>query len=135
MKELSILLLCLGLVGCATTFSQIASDNRTNLLQLSIGMTKENVLNIMGTKTRYANFDERVSRYIDAPINNPYRSEIMQGNNKTLEVLYYYTDIKSVDDAITDDELTPLVFDDGKLIGWGNSFLQDNVQKYEIRLR
>lgn len=136
MRKISLLLvMVLFLSGCATTFSQIASDNRTNLLQLSIGMTKENVLSIMGTKTRYANYNERVSRYVDAPINNPYRSEIMQGNNKTFEVLYYYTDIKSVDDAITDDELTPLVFDEGKLIGWGWSFLQDNIQKYEIRWR
>ena len=45
------------------------------------------------------------------------------------------TDVKRVDGAITDDELTPLVFDDGKLIGWGSSFLEVNIQKYEIRIR
>ncbi len=45
--------------------------------------------------------------------------------------------MKRDDGAITDDELTPLVFDDGKLIGggWGSGFLEVNVQKYEIRIR
>jgi len=72
--------------------------------------------------------------------NNPYRSEILQGKDKTFEVLYYYTDIKNYDawygmKGIADDELTPLVFDEGKLIGWGWSYLEANVKKYEIRMR
>lgn len=49
----------------------------------------------------------------------PYRSEILQGKNKTFEVVYYVTDVKKDDNAIIDDELTPFVFDNGKLIGWG----------------
>ena len=55
--------------------------------------------------------------------------------DKIFEVIYYVTDVKNDDGAITDDELTPLVFDEGNLIGWGWSFLQNNVQKYEIRMR
>jgi hypothetical protein len=96
-------------------------------------MAKDEVLKIMGTKTTkaYRGWD---GGFVDV-INNPYRSEVLQGKNKTLEVLYYYTDKKKADDAITDDELTPLVFDNGKLIGWGWSFLQENIQKYEIRWR
>ena len=43
--------------------------------------------------------------------------------------------MKRVDGAITDDALTPLVFDDGKLIGWDSGFLEVNIQKYEIRIR
>lgn len=126
MKKLLLVLFCLGLVGCAT-LEGFRMKNRQNLLQLSIGMTKQEVMNIMG--------NEAVYDFSGSSANNPYRSEIMQGKDKTFEVLYYYTDIKASDGAITDDELTPVVFDNGKAIGWGWSFLQDNAQKYEIRVR
>ena len=39
-------------------------------------------------------------------------------------VQYLYTYMKQRDDQITDDELTPLVFNDGKLIGWGSDALK-----------
>lgn len=139
MKKVVILFLCcLGLVGCTTTMSDIITPNRENLLKLSLGMTKEEVINIMpkGKKTviPFAGpYTGLIGRGIT--VNNPYRSEVLQGKDKKFEVLYYVTDIKKDDDAITDDELTPFVFDNGKLIGWGWSFLQDNAQKYEIRIR
>ena len=117
--------LCAILFGCAS-LETVRSQNRTNLMRLSTGMPKVEVLQVMGIETVSAE---------GYTINNPYRSETMQGKEKVLEVLYYYTDIKKRDGAITDDELTPLVFDSGKLTGWGWSFLQDNSQKYEIRLR
>lgn len=121
--------------GCATT-NTVRTDNRTNLLKLSIGMTKNEAISLMGTEeiTTYQ-FAGVFTPFTGNKINNPYRSEILQGENKTFEVLYYYTDKKNADDAITDDELTPLIFDNGKLIGWGWSFLQENLQKYEIRIR
>ena len=123
--------------GCAMTKSQVTAPNRANLMKLSIGMTKENVLKVMGTKPGVicpfvGPFTGIAMRHT---INNPYRSEILQGKDKTFEVLYYATDDKNNTLAITDDELTPLVFDDSKLIGRGWSFLDQNLQRYEIRLR
>lgn len=142
MKKILTLVLCLGLVGCSTV-SQVVAPTRENLLKLSIGMTKEEALNTMGrgTATGYTygtamnvlSFGANAG--YNVKITNPYRSEILQGKDRTFEVIYYVTDVKKDDNAITDDELTPLVFDNGKLIGWGQSFLQDNVQKYEIRMR
>jgi hypothetical protein len=117
------------IAGCATA-SGVRVMNRENLLRLSIGMTKQEVLNTMGTKTF-----EIYGDGVDTKINNPYRSEIIPDEGKNLEVLYYYTDVKQTDGAVTDDELTPLVLDQGKLIGWGWSFLHDNVKKYELRMR
>ncbi len=126
MRKCLFILLCLGIVGCAS-MDAIRTSNRENLMELSIGMSKQEVLQIMGTKT---------IKTMVQTINNPYRSEILTGKDgKTLEVLYYYTEIRRTDDIITDDSLTPLVFDNGKLIGWGWSFLTDNIQKYEIRMR
>ena len=142
MKKIIVLLLCLVLAGCATpaSMSTITAPNRINLSKLSIGMNKVKVIEIMGNKS----FVGIVREYVGAlgrstntrvSITNPYRSEILQGKDKTFEVIYYVTDVKNNDYAIADDELTPLVFDNGKLIGWGWSFLQDNVQRHELRIR
>lgn len=128
-KYVPIFMAILIIAGCATA-SGVRVMNRENLLRLSIGMTKQEVLNTMGTKTF-----EIYGDGVDTKINNPYRSEIIPDEGKNLEVLYYYTDVKQTDGAVTDDELTPLVLDQGKLIGWGWSFLHDNVKKYELRMR
>jgi hypothetical protein len=61
--------------------------------------------------------------------------EMYKSQGHVFELLLYYTDIKRRDGAITDDELTPLVILDGKLDGWGWSYWQDIVQKFEIRMR
>lgn len=142
MKKILAVLLCLSLVGCATmTLSQAVAPNRENLLKLSIGMSKEEALKVMGTTSFSAGTGFFAVRAVDEKtvpstiINNPYRVEILQGKDKIFEVLYYVTDDKTGNNIVTDDGLTPLVFDDGKLIGWGRSFLQDNAQKYEIRIR
>ena len=127
-----------GLALSKKSVSQITTINRQHLLKLSIGMTKDEAINIMGTTPMNANYTEissrrKITRGIT--ITNPYRSEVIQGKDKSFEVIYYVTDDKNNDGAISDDELTPLVFDEGKLIGWGWGFLQDNAQKYEIRMR
>ena len=126
-------MLCLALNGCATYLQHAVTPNRANLLKLSIGMSKEEALRVMGTETFSAGGVDLFAgnKGQAVIITNPYRSEILQGKDKTFEVLYYVTDDKGFRGAITDDDLTPLVFDNGKLIGWGRSFLQDNAQKYE----
>jgi hypothetical protein len=118
------------IAGCTSSLDRVRTANRRNLLKLSVGMTKEQALAIMGNKSGGGRFGEPT-------VNSPYKSEILQGKDKTFEVLYYYTDIKSAiytanPATITDDELTPLVFDNGKLIGWGTSFLDSNIKKYRI---
>ena len=50
----------------------------------------------------------------------PYRSETLSlSSGKRLELLYYHTDLKTPDGAVTDDELTPVVLIEDKVIGWG----------------
>lgn len=138
MKKILLVLLCLFLNvnNCAPTSDAVRAENRSNLLKLSIGMTKENVIKIMGNKTITTIIkDGTFFGTLGTVINNPFRSEILRGKDKVFEVIYYYTDKKKADSAITDDELTPLVFDNGILMGWGWRFLEDNIQKYEIRVR
>ncbi|MFH1655783.1 MAG: DUF3192 domain-containing protein [Candidatus Omnitrophota bacterium] len=119
MKKFLIVLLCLGLVGCASrvSLSKATAPTRENLIKISIGMSKQEVINIMGTETKEVYYHGGLDNWAFSTINNPYRSEILQGKEKTLEVIYYVTDDKNNDGAISDDELTPLVFDKSKLIG------------------
>ena len=122
--------------GCATG-GGVRNANREKTNHLSIGMTKADVTKLMGTETVTVNLSGVGYLWADSyeKISSPYRTETLQGKDKVFEVWYYYTDLKNTDGAITDDELMPVVFDDGKLIGWGCSFLEDNKNKYEIRVR
>ena len=125
MKSVFIATLVLLIAGCS--LGHIRGQNRERLLELSPGMTRHEVLSVMGTeKILTDDFDS---------ITNPYRTELYRSGGNTFELLLYYTDKKRVDGAITDDELTPLVIMDGKLDGWGWSYWDSLLQKYEIRVR
>lgn len=78
--------------------------NRTNITKLTLGLEQATVLTRMG---------------------DPDISEAFTGNNgKSYQVLFYRTQRVHGDDDTTKDETTPLVFEDGVLIGWGNDALQ-----------
>ena len=111
----------------------VRAQNRSSLLQLELDMTKAQVLRVMG------NEEVRISRGIDGGkrvIPNPFKSEMFRTDSAgTIEVLYYYTDLQKQDGAITDDELTPIIFEKGRVAGWGRSFFDQTLNKYEIRIR
>lgn len=94
------------------------TKNKQNIAKLSIGMTKENVLNILGSDS--IDIGSQI-------ISNPYKIETIKGK----EVIYYYTDIKNRDGVISDDELTPLIFENNKLVGIGHNFLENIKEKNE----
>lgn len=137
------LLMAMTMLTCATMnakMERFRAQNRTNMFRVSRGMPRDSVLTIMGIKTvEISNKWEvgiaNTQRHQTYVLTNPYRTETLPGPRDTLEVLFYYTDVKSRDSAITDDELTPFVFKDGRLLGWGYSLLNESVQKYEIRIR
>lgn len=98
--------------------------NRGNLKNLSLGMTKEQAMAAMGTRT-FRDDEDR-----DFLVPNPYRSESYQALDGTrYELLSYYTDFSASDSKLTKDEMTPLIFENGKLIGWGWVF----VDKLDMR--
>lgn len=115
----SILLLILS--GCGA-YDNIRVDNRNKLNTISAGLSKTEVIKIMGNESR-------------ADITNPYRTEMYKRNNDTFEILFYYTDLKKADDAITDDELTPVVIKNGVVDGWGWMYWESLVKTYELRVR
>jgi hypothetical protein len=102
----------------------IRALNRDHLKSLSVGMTKEQAVAIMGTRTFRDEDNE------DFLVPNPYRSESYQAPDGTkYELLTYYTDWSKSDYKLAKDEMTPLIFEDGKLIGWGWVF----VDKLDMR--
>ena len=91
----ALLLLSLS-VGCDTTWWP-SCRNIANSRELRVGMTKGEVLQVMGEPIR----DERFA----AP-----------------DLWYYYIDTVWFDGLVTEDECMPLVFENGVLVGWGNDF-------------
>ena len=101
-KKLGLMLTVAGtgilLSGCGY-FSQF--DNFENSAKLRVGMTKEQVKNIMG---------EPVDEVFCKP-----------------DLWYYYINTQWHDGLTTRDECMPVVFKDGKVAGWGNEYYNRTV--------
>ena len=93
------LLLAAALCGCKTPWSVI-KRNIENSRQLRVGMTKGEVLEVMGEPIRDESFCKP-------------------------DLWFYYIEMVWGDGLVTEDECMPLVFENGKLIGWGNNFYID----------
>ena len=84
--------------GCASLNPyKVAEKNISNSKQLRIGMTKAEVLAVMGEPEKNESFAKP-------------------------DLWFYYYDCNWLDGFITEEECFPLVFADGKLIGFGNNF-------------
>ncbi len=123
MKKLLLILLCLGLVGCAGTgfdygvkrqqSMNTAKRNNQNMARLSIGMLKEDAIAIMGS---------------------PDKTEAYSLGDKQIEFLLYRT--QAVDGALDDVDanFTPVAIEKGKVIGWGRNFYDQTIKlKLEIK--
>lgn len=109
-------------IARASQASELRSTNQSRLETLSIGMSVDQVMQRMGESSVWINKELGWVR-------NPYRSESFRSSNgSSLLVLYYYTHLRERDDIIADDELTPVGFEDGKLIGWGWSFFDREIR-------
>ena len=89
--------------GCSTPWGT-AKKNVENSRNLRVGMTKNEVLEIMGEPIRDEKFCEP-------------------------DLWFYYVEMVWGDGLVTPEECLPLVFEDGKLIGWGNDFYLDRQIK------
>ena len=118
MKRINFLFVIVILLSSCATISlyQALAPNRKNLDKLAIGMSQEEVLKVMGTTP---------ITFSAMTINNPYRRTTLRGTNKTYEIIYYVTSVVVDDNIIDENELTPLVFSGGKLVGWGWGFVEN----------
>src|SRR5438067_468743 len=132
------ILLTVALAACSTLMldplEQLCDANKQNIAKLSVGHTRLEVESIMGAARAGGGLPEvlfgRV-QYLQA--RNPMRQERLMGTDAVeYEVLFYYTDLRERDDKITDDELTPVVFRDGKVAGVGYRFLGERAPRYRV---
>jgi hypothetical protein len=126
--------------GCSSLMDNLFIDplemlrnsNQAKIAQLKAGTSRGEVEKaVMGSDSAGgAIFDALRGRLQHLAVKNPMREERLNaGDGAPIEVLYYYTDLKQRDDRITDDELTPLVFRDGKLVGKGHDYLRAQSPK------
>lgn len=133
----------LASAGCASsaTFRSASSfreENRRNLARLAIGMSRDEVIEVMGLETIGRPFGTEGSgpirteedslgvTQVQVPVGargpllqNPHRTGTYLTEGHSWEVLFYYTDMVLDDDRISDEELTPVVLRDGLLAGVG----------------
>ena len=107
-KVVVVSLLLFFLQGCSW------NTNRENLNNIEVGMNKAQVLEIKGKPYRR----EAEGRYEWLL----YQTRDTSGWRRE-----YLTRTKS-------DFLTPYLFEDGKLIGWGQNFWKSKEQKYDITI-
>ena len=129
----ALLLLAALLAGCSTLFmdpiEQLRNANKENIGRVNVGHTRLEVETIMGKAHAGGGLPEVVfGRVQYLRVTNPMREEDMRGaDGLDYRVLFYYTDLKTKDDKITDDELTPIVLRDGNVAGIGYGFLAERV--------
>ena len=104
--------------GCDNA-AEMRLQNSQNITKINVGMTKAEVLQIMGNKTAHKD---------SITITNPFKTALRQSDGNTYEILYYYThylqhDYPFKSFIVRESELTPIIFQDGKVIGWGSDFL------------
>ena len=104
-------LLCTALffcfLSCSCAYSEIRR-NQTNLAKIRKGMTRKQVLQIMGKPVENKRF------------------------SKSGKELFYYTQQQWMDGLVTRDECTPIAFDDNDRVrGWGQDF---NTGLYEFNV-
>jgi len=122
--------------GCSTlmidSLEQLRETNRKNIAQLTLGTPRAQVEKRMGDARAGGKLGDVVfGRVRHLEVKNPQREERVTGpDGAAYDVLFYYTDLKTRDDKIIDDELTPLVFRGHELAGIGYGFLAKLAPKY-----
>jgi hypothetical protein len=122
--------------GCSTlvvdSLEQLRESNKRNIGQLTIGMPRAQVEKLLGEGKAGGSVGDVVfGRLQYLSVKNPQREERITGQDGAVyDVLFYYTDLKTRDDKITDDELTPLIFRNHELAGAGYPFLAKLAPKY-----
>lgn len=103
----------------------LKKNSLTNIEMVNVGMSYKEVTAILGASVRVGYQQSDQGPMVFEPINlkQPTRAEILNTQGKNYEVLYYFTGIHKADGMISDDELTPLIFQDQKLVGKGWDFL------------
>jgi uncharacterized protein DUF3192 len=146
MKSAAILLFALMLTAhdiFAQTLSkkpsrnEVGSYNQANLLKVDIGVTKTKVLEVMGGVKKIQTYTSTsfMTKKESVIINNPFNREFKTDSaGKTIEILWYYTNINKADGDITKEQQTPIVLDKNAVVGMGWDFYEDYAKRKGITI-
>jgi hypothetical protein len=115
------LVVAVVLSGCASrgehlTLAELASANQSRLAKLSVGMSKGDVIALMGSS---------IAKTGDGIVNNPWTVEAYAGRDGAqYEALYYVTRKNQPFTPVRKSLTTGIVLKDGKVIGWGENALR-----------
>ena len=124
MRALSAVIVALMLFACSggtsrrdarleghLTLAELAASNQSKLAQLSVGMSKKDVISLMGTQTSKTN---------DGVVNNPWTVETSVGKDGAqYEALYYVIRKNQPFTPVRKSLTTAIVIRNGKVVGWG----------------
>ena len=108
--------LVLFLIGCEARDWEPTGWNREKLNELEVGMTKAKVLEIMG---------------------EPYRREAQNENEWLLYAVENKMGFNDLGHYVRKPDrqwLTPLLFQNGKLMGWGQNYWTTEEQKLDLKI-
>lgn len=98
------------------SLADLASLNQGRLVNVSLGMAKDQVVAVMGT--------EKAETH-DGVVHNPWTVEAFTGGNgNQYEVLYYVTRPNQPFTPVRKTLTTPIVLKDGRVVGWGDDALE-----------
>jgi hypothetical protein len=113
----------LALAGCAQPYvkryeAAVATNNR-NFETIRLGMTREEVEQRMGSG--------HLVNYKRVQLRNPWRTEAFRiDRNTQVDILYYVTQGYVWQSYDGRHAITPVVFENGKVTGWGWGYLDRN---------
>lgn len=130
---ITVLMSGLLLSGCAVTYEQyqILEDPDPGVRRfvsthhLQKGLSRAEAAAALGKQVivGYEMPDMTGKHYKPIVKENPLRVQTLHQGRHVYLVEFYFVGINHSDGKITDDELTPLVFEQDHLIGWGWDFL------------
>ena len=115
------------------TFSDVRSYNQSNLLKIDIGFNKTQVIEAMGGVKNIQTYSRSKAKI--GVISNPYSRDLktdMDGNS--IEILWYFTDIKNNDGSIRKEDLTPIILEKNSVVGLGWGFYEDYSKRKEFNI-
>jgi len=129
MRALGVVIVSLVLFACAggtsrkdagleehLTLAELAASNQSKVTQLSVGMSKTDVISLMGAQT---------SKTRDGVVNNPWTVETMVGKDGAqYEALYYIIRRNQPFTPVRKSLATAIVLRNGKVVAWGENALE-----------
>lgn len=99
----------------SVSYATLLSENQINILKISPGQTKQQVIEIMGSSQ---------AQVKSTFITNPFKQDFFSVDKVDYEILYYLTRRYPAYTAIKESQATPIVLKNGKVVGLGIEAVQ-----------